>query len=1156
MSNSTTKQTVTKKVVSKKTGLASRASKYIDMSGDEIGHILLRPDMYVGSKTPETTVQYVAELTDGAFSIVSKSISAPPALIQVLYEALSNAVDNVSRSQKTTTPCKNIKITLNRDTGETSIWNDGLCIPIEKNDDGEYVHTTIFGKLRTSENYDDNEDRKVSGRNGFGVKLLNVFSTKFAVEGVDPEVGQKLVQTWSKNMRNTTGPRVAKSSLVKGYTKVSFIPDFSQFGLTGYTDDILSVYMKFIVDAAMLTGVNVYFNDLKVPVSSMVDYANMYLPTPADEILHLKTPSTTVVLVPSPSRHFECISFVNGVYTKLGGVHVDAWTEALFRPLLTKFNKKGRPQINMKDIKQLYMLFVSSTVSNPAFESQSKHCLKSPSMQVSVPPKHIKTILSWSVTSEIEDIIIGKEFALLKKNESKKRGYTKVEKLDPANKAGTKDSHKCILILCEGDSAKTYATTGIETGVYGLEGRDWFGILPLRGKPINCRNAKVDSIAKNKEITSVVNALGLRYDVDYSDDKNFQTLKYGKIMILADADVDGLHICGLIVNSLQTLFPSLFLRSEPFVIQMNTPIAKVPKLKRDFYDEREYNKFMLETNNAHESKYYKGLGASSRQEVADTFGQKITEFDFDKDALNNLKKVFHKDQSDQRKSWLSQYDPNTYEKFDNGPGITRMSVSDFLNHYMIQFSIADCDRSIPNVMDGFKTSQRKVLYGCLLRNQKKDIKVSDLQGYISADTRYHHGNTSLEGTITHMAACYTGGNNLPLLARSGEAGSRLQGGGDAASSRYLQTHLEEIVRTIFSVHDDPLLEPHIDDGKAVEPVHYVPCVPMVLVNPTKAAIGTGWAATVPAFNPFDICDCVETWIEKDGNIRDEDGNCVFPELVPWYRGFKGAIEKSGVNKYTTTGIVERIGDNKTLVTELPIGRWTEDFQEYLKDLKSEGLIKGYTAKHTTTDVWFEITEKPDGMDCDNIKNLKLTTTLNTNNLVFFDKNEKIVKFDTVHDVIDYFCKVKYQFMNKRKEHMLNKLKRELTIAENKKRFIEEIITKALVIFQVPEKDVIASLDKRGYTRVDDKYDYLLGMHMRSFTSNKIADLEKEISKVQAAISDLTNTTEKTLWLRDLKAFREAYTNMLVKLEKELSVSSKKKGKKTVKTVKPRVVKKV
>ena len=511
--------------------------KKVYIKKDPISHILDRSDMYVGSKKLRKTEDYIAIKNENDdYKIIKKEIVSSPAILRIFVEILSNAIDNVERSRKAKIPCTMIKVNIDKETGETSVWNDGDIIPIEINDDEKvYNHSLIFGNLMAGSNFDDTEERIISGRNGLGSTLCNVFSKKFIVKGLDPHNKKVLEQIWTNNMRDTTEPKITDTKLKTGFTKITYFPDFKQFDLKGYTDDIINLYTKYVIDAAMLTKVKVYLNEELIPVNDLISYSKMY-ESPTDEKVLIKNKNAEVLVTTSDINEFQAISFVNGVYTRLGGMHVDAWSEEIFRPLVEKFNKKGKPQVNIKDIKQFFKVFIVATVVNPEFSSQDKEKLESPKLVAEVKQADINKILKWSVITEIEDIIKMKEMSVLKKSEKKKKGYTKIEGLDQANNAGGKFAHECTLILCEGLSAKTYAVAGIEKGVYGKTGRDWFGILPLRGVLLNCRNAIPSTIAKNKVITDLIQSLGLRHDLDYTDDKNYKTLSYGKVMLLTDAD--------------------------------------------------------------------------------------------------------------------------------------------------------------------------------------------------------------------------------------------------------------------------------------------------------------------------------------------------------------------------------------------------------------------------------------------------------------------------------------------------------------------------------------------------------------------------------------------------------------------------------------------
>ena len=477
---------------------------------DPISHVLDRTDMYIGSKTLKKTDEYICvKGEDGNYKITKKVITSSPAILRIFIEVLSNAIDNVERSRKAKIPCTYIKINIDKETGETTVWNDGDIIPIEiHEEEGVYNHSLIFGNLLTGSNYDDDVERLISGKNGVGTKISNIFSSKFTVKGLDPINKKTLEQTWTNNMRDTKGPVIKDTKLVKGYTKVTYFPEFERFGLKGYTEDIISLYMKYIVDTAMLTKVKVYFNDEVIPVNNLLSYSNLFDFATEDK-LAIKSGNTDIIVRTTETGDFQAISFVNGICTKTGGVHVDEVCESLFRPIVTKLNKKDKPQVKITDIKKFFKIFITTTVVNPEFSSQEKDKLEAPKITVDIKQADINKILKWSVIEEIEDMIKLKEMSVLKKSEKKKKGYTKIEGLDPANLAGGKLGHECNLMLCEGLSAKTYAVAGIEKGVYGKIGRDFNGVLPLRGKcvapetPIILWNGKIKE-AKDIKIGDIL----------------------------------------------------------------------------------------------------------------------------------------------------------------------------------------------------------------------------------------------------------------------------------------------------------------------------------------------------------------------------------------------------------------------------------------------------------------------------------------------------------------------------------------------------------------------------------------------------------------------------------------------------------------------------
>ena len=1092
-------------------------------------------------------------------------------LHRIFVEILSNAIDNVWRSLAGPNKASKIRVDITEE-GRITIWNDGETIPVEVHaESGLYNPDLIFGRLLTSSNYDDDEARMTSGRNGLGGKVTNVFSKSFEVRLYDPESGYQYLQSWSDNMSVKSEPKLTRPKLKHGYTEISFLPDYARFGVPALSDDMRKLFLKNVLDTAMITGIAVYYNGERVAMKGgMRDYAMLYRPVDEredgrKELIHLETADSMVVLCSQPRSEFSHISFVNGIETYHGGVHVDAWAEALLRPVLERVNakvKKGGSLLTMKDIRPYFRLFLNCKLVNPTFTSQEKSQLGSPAVvdpSSAVEAKHINAVMRWEVVEEIGELLKSRELSAIKKTENKKRGFVRIPGLDSANLAGGKQFHECTLILCEGDSAKTFAVKGIQTGVGGKKGRDYFGIYPLRGKLLNVRNSAVSSITANKEICGVIRALNLRYDADYRQDDAFASLSYGRVMILTDSDVDGYHICGLLLNFFHKLFPTLLQRDPAFVTCMRTPIVRVylsssslssssSKSSKSssssnsdvsFYTLEDYHTW-AQSHSAQlaraEVKYFKGLGTNNNKEIESAFGKKMIEFVKDDGADQKMDQVFHTSFADYRKQWLADYKPSAEREIVSKDPVQALPISDFLDLEMIKFSIDDCRRSIASVMDGLKESQRKILYATFLKNLRyagKTMKVAQLAGFVAEKTNYHHGEQCLFETITKMAHDFTGSNNIPLLYRDGQFGTRLLGGEDAASARYIFTKLDAYTRLLFRSEDDALLSYIQDEGDSIEPTFYVPIVPMVLVNGTQG-IGTGWSSKVPNFHPLHIVEWIRVWLDaQEGLVRP------YPVLAPWYRGFTGEMEKVSDLKYVTKGVltqtVGRTGIVRTLITELPIGTWTDPYKDHLEDLMEQRKLKALKNNSTDVAVHLEVEEfkEEDAMKCNHLT-LGLTSTLSLNNMVLFNAEGQLKRYASVEEILLEFCTVRFVYYERRKKEMLRAWEHLLQIAENKMRFLQEVMSGELRIQDRDEDDLLAELHRRGYrsSSVDKtekaheeegKFQYLLGMHVRSFTTQRLQELAGEIDRLTRQIAELNATTHAQMWRLDLDEFVKMYS---------------------------------
>jgi DNA topoisomerase-2 len=319
---------------------------------------------------------------------------------------------------------------------------------------------------------------------------------------------------------------------------------------------------------------------------------------------------------------------------------------------------------------------------------------------------------------------------------------------------------------------------------------------------------------------------------------------------------------------------------------------------------------------------------------------------------------------------------------------------------------------------------------------------------------------------------------------------------------------------LYPKEDDVLLDYQIEDKEVIEPKMYVPILPQILVN-GALGIGTAFSSSVPMYNPRDIVRCVHIWIDNPDKFE-----C--PELIPWYDGFLGSIEKVAENKFVSKGIISRKGDVVT-VTEIPIGMSIDEFKDKLDDLMEAKKIKSYKNYSTDVIVKFDIKENKEDEEL-TLETLKLISSISTTNMVMFDETGKIKKYKSVGEIIDSFCKVRYDFYTMRKAYLIKTIEKELVILSNKYRFLEEVMSDKLVIKDVDEQQIIDTMKKGKYHIVDgdETFGYLLGMHIRSFSKQKLEDIKKNIEKFNTELALLKKKTEKEMWKNDLHEFMKEY----------------------------------
>jgi DNA topoisomerase-2 len=1130
-------------------------------------HILDNPDTYIGSvETVDTDMWIMNDTND---KIIEKNISYIPGLFKLFDEGIVNCRDHVVRMQSkidanvdNSLPVTYIDITIQED-GTIVMINDGNGIDVVQHPEYKtWVPELIFGHLRTSTNYNKDEKKIVGGKNGFGFKLVLIWSEQGSIETVDHIRGLKYTQEFKDNLDTICSPKITKATKTKPYTKITFKPDYHRLGINNLTPDMIALLKKRAYDISAITDktIKVKYNSSIIPIKNFEQYINMYIgeKSLAPRVYEEANPRWEYAVALTPTNEFIQVSFVNGIYTSKGGKHVEYILNQITRKLAEFIEKKKKIKVNPNSIKEQLMLFLRCDIENPAFDSQTKDFMNTPmtkfGSKCDVSDKFIEKIAKMGVMEAACAITEVKENKAAKKTDgTKSKSVRGIPKLDDANWAGTDKSNECMIIFCEGDSAKTGVISGLSS-----EDRNIIGVYPLKGKVMNVRGENIKKVSENKEISEIKKILGLETGKEYKTIEDVhKNLRYSKVVFMTDQDLDGSHIKGLCINLFQNEWSSLT-HIPGFIGFMNTPILKAKKGSQElkFYNEGEYEQWKTENDTKGWTiKYYKGLGTSTKTEFREYFEEKkFVGFEHTGEISDDsIDMVFNKKRADDRKIWLETvYNRNSFADTSK----QMIPYEEFINKELIHFSKYDCDRNIPNLIDGLKISLRKILFCAFKKRLTTEIKIAQFSGYVSENSLYHHGEESLNKAIVGMAQNFVGSNNINLLFPSGQFGSRIKGGQDASSPRYIFTRLERITRCIFPEQDDKILNYLDDDGTPVEPQFYVPIIPMVLVNGTKG-IGTGFSTEIMCYNPRDIINYLKNKLQ---NITDD-----VIQFLPYYEGFTGETEKISDTKFVFKGRYEKIDTNKIKVTELPVGYWTEDFKELLNDLQNdkdkEGkkigpIVKDVFENYTDTTIEFVITFSNGKLEeLETIKGehgsngieklLKLYSTSSTTNMNLFNYEDKLKKYETVEEIIDDYYKTRLEYYRYRKENMIDTLEKTIMILSNKAKYIKEVLEDTIDLRKKKKQEIMDMLVEKNYDKIDDdeEFKYLVKMPMDSVSEENVEKLLTENKEKQDELERIKSTTIEQMWLSELEILYNEYQTY--QKEREQSQIGEIKKKKTI-----------
>lgn len=1181
----------------------------------ELEHILKRPDMYVGSLDNQTIPRaLVYNLAHQNFEM-RENLIVCPALGKLCDELLVNVADHKTRNPQLVKRCK---VTLDETTGELSVWNDGPGIDVEIHPDwGIYKVQGIFGNLRSSSNYNDNEESYTGGRNGHGAKLANVFSTRFTVTTCDGV--KKYTQTWTDNMTTVQKPKIRtmSSKHPKTFTQISFVPDWTKFGdgVDAWTPDMLAWIVTRCVElAGVKPKLEVTFNGVKISVKGFRAWSKAIAATMAPEMttsFRAVNAHWEVALAPSVEHQSTTLSFVNAIATTKNGTHARHVRNQIVREIKAQLKKKYKHlRISNAVVESNMLLMINAMISNPAFESQTKEELTLPASKFRVKCAFTKKQLTTLISGcRIVDVIAerckGPKHEEKKFQDAKKARRLTIPKLDDAVWAGGSKSLQCTLIVTEGDSAKAAAVAG-----FAIVGRQKYGVFPLRGKPINVRSVSRETIKTNCEYLDIVKILGIRQNVDYRDPKVRQSLRYGRLMIMADQDDDGTHIKALIANLIAVFNPTLL--AIDFLYQFITPVIRARKGKviKSFYSIPEFAKWSKTVRiEQWKPKYYKGLGTSTSSEAREYFrdlprhmipfdqvdvddhvtslvstygpvkvikgkrrasgsggGVKVeaTSPNLRKElqkhlfdpvytidttewtALQWLELGFEKDLADVRKKWMAQT-PVPQEEVASKQVA---KYDEFFNNSFLLYCLASIDRAIPHVLDGFKPSQRKIFWVVSSKRKNSEIKVAALAGVVSETANYHHGEASMMGTIVKMAQNFSGSNNVNLMEPIGQFGTRLCGGSDNASPRYIFTKLDPVARTLFPKQDDGVLAYKFEEGHHIEPFYYVPVIPMSLVNGTSG-IATGWSSQIPAFDPLAIIDTIAQYLKT--------GDWDLSNVTPFTRGFEGEYEHRFFTQgtkwieTTMTGVIRMTSATMLEVTELPPNIWTQPYIECaitkeicvdgvnktaddVRNLGTESVVRiqiklgkelaQHYAKHKSEMSRAEFQHllcKDWGMRTKVAVGKKTTVLLDT------DGKPRLF---TIGEIFQTHARARLELYETRKRFVLDSLQKDKEEWDMKVLFVHKLLNDELVVRKRPMVEIRAQMTELGFP--EDAHGILLKLPLDVQTQESIDAWTQKVSELDKQIAQISATSAQQFWLHELTEAKKAIQTQNEQREKSLT----------------------
>ncbi|RLM69324.1 DNA topoisomerase 2-like isoform X2 [Panicum miliaceum] len=1009
---------------------------------------------------------------DGAKLKWSK-VSYTPALVGIVEDFILKAV--LAEGVDT------LKIEFSTDDGYLTVGHNGRCMDFEVNGEmeGKSMPQLIFGGSNGNTNMADWEEKfksyRVNPAEPSLEQIIHMLSGELEIELKDAAKRAVYKQVLRSKTHQDMKPEIGSYDGSHNWSRVRF----KFFGTSTEGFEKLLKTRLVEINATIANKVTIEYNDQTLDVknfSQLVDvYPSMILEKrpDANKRFCIKVGDQIELGITRSNGAFTQYCFINGRRTKGDATNINL----VVKRILKHARKKDR-NVNEDELKSNMTLFMS--------------CLDAPS------DAEFNTRLSGLPDDFLNKCVDNISNIAWKKCE-------KMKALDDAIEAGGKNSMKCTLILAEGDSAKSFVMSGM-----GVLGREHYGVLSLMGKVENVRDSDVKH-SVSPIIRNIMNALGLDFEACY---KTAYKLRYGHVMFMMDQDADGIHTKGLLLNSFDKYWPSL-LKIDRFLSDFTTPLvkeaAKNGGAEEIFYTMESFNRSDVKRDmDSWNITHIKGLGTLMAEEAKDYFAniydhRRYFKWSGEIDS-SALEICFAKYKLNARKIWIlrtrSLQLQSETEIVAVDPTEKFIKYHRFLDKEFSRFVIEDLLRSVPSMMDGLKTTQRKVLFAAM-EDLKEKKRISDpslllhirlmIAGDVVCKTVYRHGRSSMKGTIIGMAQTFVGSNNVNLLKPRGQFGSRYEGGKDHSTAYYLFVELNDITKFIFRDDDKYLLEYLEEDGKLVQPKWYLPVVPMSLVNGTTG-IASGWASNIPNYHMNDVINALFKLLR--GPTIAEDSNSI--SLKPGYRGFKGRVEKSTDNEHgincTIYGCVTEISDTVIEINEIPPGRTIVEYKSFLQSLLPDASNRSESSKmkYPTIECFQELHEDANNLrfrvslDKGNMMFAKNRGLLEVFNLVsrmsvetlnLLDEMQKLRQFLNAEETLTAFYDMRLPYYAARKAKLLERMSNDMTRIDNTIMYLEALDKGE--IKQINRKKLIAKFTEKGYKAIpndgDSGFDHLINL---------------------------------------------------------------------------------